>query len=268
MPSAYFLPDILLHCLSIMPQLETLLITILFPISDHMERQLLDAPITTRVILPNLRCFQFQGSGTYMEAVVHQIAAPRLEKLNIQLYNELMLSVPHLLQFMNTTKNLRFDSATFEFSLNRVSVWLCLREKADVYALSMTIFCLDLHRNLQVSFVGQIFKSLSQNLSTVEQLSLKREASFEEHGGPEVNPTKWRKLLRSFRYVKTLSVDNPFVEALSRCLESDNGEQPLGLLPELQELRYSGSDDTGGAFTSFIDARQNAGRPVTLNALS
>jgi hypothetical protein len=42
------------------------------------------------------------------------------------------------------------------------------------------------------------------------------------------------------------------------------GELPLELLPELQELTYFGNRDTGGAFTSFIHARQNAGRPVTL----
>ena len=43
---------------------------------------------------------------------------------------------------------------------------------------------------------------------------------------------------------------------------------PLGLLPELQELTYSGSDATGGTFTSFVNTRQDAGRPVTLAPLS
>ena len=50
----------------------------------------------------------------------------------------------------------------------------------------------------------------------------------------------------------------------SRCLGLEDGELSLELLPELQELTYSGSGDTGDAFTPFIDARQNAGRPVTL----
>ena len=43
---------------------------------------------------------------------------------------------------------------------------------------------------------------------------------------------------------------------------------PLGFLPELQELAYSASDATGGAATPFVDARQDAGRPVTLTPLS
>ena len=59
-PSGCFQPDILAQCLSIMPQLETLLITTtLLPIPDHVVRQLSDTPITTCVTLPNLRRFQF-----------------------------------------------------------------------------------------------------------------------------------------------------------------------------------------------------------------
>ena len=41
-------------------------------------------------------------------------------------------------------------------------------------------------------------------------------------------------------------------------------ELPLELLPELQELTYSGSGNTCDTFTSFIDACQDAGRFVTL----
>ena len=74
----------------------------------------------------------------------------------------------------------------------------------------------------------------------------------------------FRSLLGSFRNVKTLRIDEGLVEELSRCLELDDGELPLELLPELQELTYSGSGNTGDTFTSFIDARQDAGRPLTL----
>ena len=62
--------------------------------------------------------------------------------------------------------------------------------------------------------------------------------------------------------MRTLRVEEGLVEKLSRCLRLDDGEPPLELLPELQELIYS--RDTSDAFTSFVDARQKAGRPVTL----
>ena len=86
--------------------------------------------------------------------------------------------------------------------------------------------------------------------------------SSEEHD--EADPTEWRKLLTSFRNVKTLRIAKGLVKELSRCLELYDGELPSELLPELQELTYFGSGNTGDTFTSFIDARQEAGRSVTL----
>jgi hypothetical protein len=64
--------------------------------------------------------------------------------------------------------------------------------------------------------------------------------------------------------VKALRIGNGLVQEISRCLRLEDGELLLELLPELEELTYFGSRDTGDAFTSFIDARQSAGRPVAL----
>ena len=90
----------------------------------------------------------------------------------------------------------------------------------------------------------------------------KHSRSAEEHN--EVDRAEWRKLLRSFNNLKTLRVHSRLVGDLSRCLRLDDGEHPLELLPELQEITYSGSGNANDVFTPFIDARQNAGRPVTL----
>jgi len=70
--------------------------------------------------------------------------------------------------------------------------------------------------------------------------------------------------------VKTLDLDieDGFVRELSRCLRLEDGEDPLELLPELQELIYTGVSDADDAFSPFIDSRQNAGRPVTLTEWS
>ena len=80
----------------------------------------------------------------------------------------------------------------------------------------------------------------------------------------EVNRTEWRKLLGPFRNAKTLRIQDGLVRELSRCLSLEDGEHPLELLPELQELTYPSSSNADDLFTSFIDARRNAGRPVTL----
>jgi hypothetical protein len=262
--SAYIQPNTPLQWISFMPQLETLMVIFSFLVPNHdVERQLMHTPITTHVTLPNLHLFAFQGVSAYMEAVVRRIATPRLECLSIQFYKQPTFSVPCLVQFMNTTVNLRFDSVRFNFSSNQVSVRVYLREGAETDALSLFVYCW--HLDWQVSSVAQNFNLLSQILSTVERLTLKHKVhsrSSEEHN--EVDRNEWRKLLRSFSNVKTLRVDVGLVKELSCSLRLDDGELPLELLPELQELRYSGSGDTGDAFASFVHDRQNAGRPITL----
>ena len=130
-------------------------------------------------------------------------------------------------------------------------------------AFSISIRCC--HLDWQVSSVVQIFNELRQIFSAVEHLTLSHKAhsqSSEDHN--KVDRIEWRRLLGSFSNVKTLHINKRLVGKLVRCPRLDDGEDPLELLPELQELRYPDRDDAGGAFTSFINTRQDAGRPVTL----
>ena len=245
--SAYFQPNTLVQRISLMPQLETLVILFFIPIlwnPNHvMERELMHMTIVTRVTLPNLHWFEIKGVSDYIEAVVRRITTPRLERLVIQLPNQPTFSFPCLLKFMNATENLKFDGAKFQFSRNRVSVVLYPPQGPGMFALSICGYCYRL--DWQVSSVAQIFNLNSQISSMEKHLTLLHEVhsrSSEEHN--EVNRTEWRKLLRSFSNVKTLRVDDGLVKELSRCLRPEDGELPLELLPKLQELAYFGSDNT------------------------
>jgi hypothetical protein len=261
--SAYLQPKVLLQWISIMPLLEALAISFTFPVPNRdVERQLTRTPITPHVTLPNLRLFSFQGVSAYLEAVVCRITTPRLEDLQIQFFQQLTFSIPRLVQFMETTENLRFDYATLDFSD------MLVRVKTNPHGINPSPFAVRVdcwHLDWQVSSMTQICNALSQVFSAAEHLTLRHEVhgqSSEEHN--DVDRTEWRKLLRSFSSVKTLRIEDGLVEKLSRCLRLEDGKLPLELLPELQELTYSGSRDAGDAFTSFIDTRQHAGRPVTL----
>jgi hypothetical protein len=261
-PSAYFQPNVLLQWVSFMTQIETLAISITFPVPNHdVESQLTHTPITTRITLPNLRFFWFRGDSAYLEALVCRITTPRLEDLNIRLFKQRTFSVPHLRQFMSTIENLRFDSAVLVFGGREIEVEMYSRG-ANAYAFSVTAECWQLNR--QISSVAQICNALSQVLSAVEHLTLQHRVQGQL--SEELNDAdriEWRNLIRSFSNVKTLCVKG-LIRELSHCLRLEDREFPLELLPELQELRCVGSRDTGDAFTSFIDARRNAGRPVTL----
>ena len=267
-PSSYFHPNTLLQWLSSMPNLETLVIFFSFPVHDHDEaRQLTHTPISIPVMLPNLQRFTFQGVSTYLEAIVHLITTPRLEKFEVIFFHQPTFSVPRLLRSMNPTGNLKFDSVRFNFSRDNVCVAFFLGDNPEMFVVAILVECSDL--DWQVSSVAQIFNFPSQMFSAVEHLSL----DHGEHGLPTeeyelVDRAGWRGLLSPFSNAKTLRIDDKLVEELSRSLQLEDGEHSSELLPELQELRYSGRGDTGGDFTPFINARQNAGRPVKLGRLS
>ena len=261
-PSTYFHPNTLLQWISLLPQLETLVIHFIHSTpSRDLERQLTHTPIIAPITLPNFYYFRFHGASTYLDALVHRIATPRPERLEFEFFNQLTFSVPRLQQFINTTENIRFDSATFTFSDGRVYTVIFLHGKAEIFTIGIVVFCW--HLDWQIPSVAQVSNSLSQMFSAVDRLTLVHEVhnqSSEEHN--EVDRTEWRKLLRPFRNVKTFRIGRGLVKDLSRCLHSEDGELPLEVLPELQMLSYYG--DASDAFTSFVDARQTAGRPVTL----
>ena len=261
-PSTYFRSNALLHLLSCMPQLEMLAIFCFVGPNRGMEGQLVQTPIIAPVTLPNLHFFRSSGVSADLEALIHRISAPLLESLQITFFNHRMFSVPHLVQFLNTIENLRFDSVKFSFNDRGVRVYVYPHEDAEMYALSIGVYCepLDWH----ISFMAQILNSLRQISFAVEHLTFEhkgRNQSSEQRNA--VDPTKWRKLLRPFSNVKTLHIGNGLADQLSRCLELEDGDGEE-MLPGLQELTYSASGNVGDAFTSFISARQIAGRPVTL----
>ena len=231
-----------------------------------VEGQLTHTPIIAPITLPNLRYFVFRGVSTYLEALVHRISSPRLKKLRIEFFSQLTFFVPRLLLLINTAEDLRFYRANLFFSDKHVQVVIYPRGdigNIEMYAVAIHVFCL--HLDWQVSSIVQISNSLNQVFSAVEDLNLVHEVhcwSSEEHN--EVDRAEWRRLLRPFSNVKTLRIVGGLVEDLSRCLRLEDGELPFEVLPELQELTYSGSGDTGDGFTPFIDARRNVGRPVKL----
>ena len=269
-PSAYFRPNILLQCLSAMPRLEELVIGFSFPVPNRdLGRQLSLTPIRMHVTLPSLRYFTFQGVSAYLEELVCGITTPGLEKLEIVFFNQLIFSLPRLLQFMRTTKSLKFHAAEIEFSRAAVRVELYPRDDGGNWAFRMDVDCEDLE--WQVSCAAEISDTLSQVFSAVEYLTLgvKRGdlSPDTEERSYDADSTAWPRLLSSFANAKTLFVDSPLVAELSHCLLSEDEEPPFALLPDLQQLIYSGAAG-GDAFKPFIDSRRNASRPVTLKPRS
>jgi hypothetical protein len=198
-----------------------------------------------------------------LEALLPWITTPLLEKLQVYLFNQSFYSIPHLLQFMGSAKNLRLKTTTFSFDIDCLIVTASPHEEARRYTFQMELGGRNFDR--QVASAGQVFHALREVFSVTEHLTLEyRRHGISSEWNNEAHHTLWRELLRSFGNAKTLRVNSRLVEQVSRALQPGEGESPMELLPRLREISCSAVGAARDAFTPFIDARQNAGDPVTL----
>jgi hypothetical protein len=121
------------------------------------------------------------------------------------------------------------------------------------------------HLDWQVAFASQLFGELSPPLSAVEQVTF----SYQQHHQPSgwrnnVDRSQWHDLLRLFTNAKAIHVQDDLVSKIFRSLLSDDGRPPLELLPNLEEVGYSGGSYSRDAFTRFLNEREVAGHPVSL----
>jgi hypothetical protein len=269
--SVYFGPDVLLQRLSLIPQLEILGIFYnsgrpIRTMERAIEREMLHTTITTRITLPNLRRFGFQGDNAYLEALFPWITMPLVERLKVYFFNQPAYSVPHLQQLMNTTGNLRFNYARLTFYDDHVGMVVYPHKEAKTYTLDMSL----IGRNFDwlVDSIAQVCRMLKTVLFEVEHLVL----DYERHNislrwMAVAHRIHWRELLGTFVNAKTLYLRFWLVEQLASALQPGEDESPTELLPELQELSYLTLQGTGASydtFAGFIDERQKAGRPVTV----
>ncbi|KAH9955671.1 hypothetical protein BC827DRAFT_830200 [Russula dissimulans] len=250
-----------------MPQLETLVIGFHSATSNsYVYEKLSDALVMPRITLPNLRQLGFGGVPVYLETLLPQITAPLLNKLDIRFFKQLIFFVPHMAQFMSTIKSLGLSGAALLFDDRSITL-KAKQEAITKYALNVEVECP--YFDFQIAAARRIVNSLQPLLSTVVDLTLPyRGVGLSLEWDPDAPRTQWRGLLRPFSNVKVLLVDKDLVAEISRSLRLEDQESPMELLPELSRLECRGSNDTMGAFASFIDARRNSCRPVTLAIIS
>jgi len=173
-----------------MPHLEGLLISFKSPIpACHVERQPLHTLIKPHVTLPHLSTLYFCGISAYLEQLLAQINSPLLERLNIRLFNQLHLTIPHLLQFINRKEKFRFTFFWLVFHQGVVSLVADCWEGGLAKPFCVAIDCR--HIDWQVSAAAQIFNALAPILSTTEGLALRYQHSLLTEWHDEIHRTQW-----------------------------------------------------------------------------
>jgi hypothetical protein len=216
------------------------------------------------VTLPNLLRFSFWGVSDYLEAILPHMTTPCLAELKVHFLNQFGLSVPHLLQFMETAEIPRFGSAKFVFHYRGVAAFVYPHVETHLPRLNffVEVSCVELDQ--QLSSVARMFSVLSPLFSMVMDLTLDIKYfvffSWQDHQAIRMG---WRALLGSFGNVTTLRVHEDLIGDLSHSLRSD-GELTLEVLPNLKELICPTRSVGEKGLTSFIHDREVAGRPVKL----
>ena len=261
-PSTNLYPNHLLQALSLLPRLQNLTLVFSSPIPNReIERHMLHAPNITYTTLPHLRFFDFGGVSAYLEALVSHINAPLLDKFAITFFNQLSFFVPHLGHFVTTAENIRSSRVEFLFYHKAAVVYMHSSMSAPEYTLYLRVDC-D-HLDCQVSSMAQIFKVLNPLFSAVDLTLDYRSHTPSSQWHNQVDHTQWRKLLGSFRNVRTLRVHDGLVGELSRCLASD-GEPASEILPELKTLVCPIGSRDDKKFARFVHDREVAGLPIDL----
>ena len=268
-PSAYFSPEDLILCISLLPQLEMFSIKFLSPLPAHgVGMRSLQTSIMTYVSLANLRRFAFKGTSAYLEELLSHIATPFLKKVEIGIFDQSDISIPHLQHFINTTEKFRFNCAMLKFKDKLISVEAYPSDHARMgcpfqVSIDYESFGPEPQISTMASLV-QVLNALRTLFSKVETLTLQSKGPTPSYWQHFIDRAQWRGLLGSFSSVKTLNLPKELISVLSTSLQVLDGESPMDLFPELREISYPADMSAADAFSSFLHARRDVGHPVTL----
>ncbi len=213
------------------------------------------------ITLPSLHWFSFQGTIAYLEALLPRITIPLLESLQVCFFNQLTYSIPNLQQLMSAAGNLRFNTATLTFAMDYLVLIVYPHKGARMCTLEMTLA--GGHLDWRVACTAQVLHALRTRFSVLEHLTLAHRRHFLEWNN-NADHTQWRELLGPFDGVRTLHINLELIGQLSCALKPSEGESPMELLPELQDISYSVFWSLPDAFTPFVDARRKAGHPINV----
>ncbi|KAH9049308.1 hypothetical protein EDB83DRAFT_2401639, partial [Lactarius deliciosus] len=197
-------------CLAVLPSLEYLSIGFYTPASDTDR---VHSPPETRVILPSLTRFCFDGHSTYLEVIMARIDTPQLKSINIiySFTERLDFQVAEFSKFIERSviKPSRFGHG--EISFIDDDIWFNFFREIDPDEPTIAIQIPSCERRHdQVFDMAHVLNRTSTMLSDVLEL------------------------FRPFTAVKKLRIYEELVESIGRALEGQTVEARAQVLPALR----------------------------------
>jgi hypothetical protein len=225
----------------------------------------------TRTELPSLTRLIYRGFSAYVEALLSRIRSPRMEDVDISLFNQLTLDIPRTCTFLHDLDTLRPTRAHVDFAESSVHITLSAPQPTASPDIFLSVSCARL--DFQLSSMAQLCAALSASLEPAEKLVLGYYggSALPEEWRDEVDMGLWRALLAPFCHVGTLPVHVPLVDDIQRALKLGPADQLL--LPEMREIVLMHASDENAlnaataALGTFVDERDSAGCPVKVSSL-
>ena len=264
--SGYFSPEGMATALSTLTLLTRLWLHFEFP-QPRPDPARQRPPPRTRSALPALTYFEFKGLSEYLDVVVARIDAPRLNKLDITFFNDIVFDTPQFVQFIGHTpmlKGLKNARVTFEDGTATVSL------SSQIYTrdaeLGVTIPCREL--DWQVSSMEQVCTSCLPPLLNLEHLYIYENPRWRQHWQDNIENALWLELLHPFTSVKNLSLSKDIARRIVPAIQELVGDRATEVLPTLlffflEERQSSGPVPEG--IQQVVAVRQAASRPIAVS---
>jgi hypothetical protein len=262
----YFSPEGMATALSTLTRLERL--WLLFespqPCPDPARRR---PPPRIRSTLPALTHFEFKGISEYLDVIVARIDAPRLNKLDITFFNDIIFDTPQIAQFICRTpmsKGLKKARVTFENGA--ATVKLSSRTYTRDEELGVTILCTEL--DWQVSSMEQVCTSCLPPLLDLEHLYIYENPRWQQHWQDNIENVLWLELLHPFTSVKNLYLSKDIARRIVLALQGLVEDRATEVLPTLQNIFLEERQSSGlvqKGIQQIVAVRQAADHPIAVS---
>jgi hypothetical protein len=265
--SGYIPPERMVAALSTLTSLESF--SLGFQSARSRPRQASRRPLPlTRSVLPVLIELKYEGASEYLEDLVARIDAPRLFRLYMSFFNDIVFDTPQLIEFIRRTPTMLRALKEVRVTFGDDSAGVCLSsnslpESGPEYGIGVAI--VRTYSDWQVSSLGQFCTSYFPPISTLEDLYIYDAGSSQ----PEWQENMlWLDLLHPFNTVKNLYLSKKSAPPIVASLRELVGGRTAEVLPTLQnifleELELSGPIQEGVG--QFITARQGTSHPIAVS---
>jgi hypothetical protein len=264
----YISPEAMVTCLSSLTNLRTLALGFdpCGSRSDDLIRSL-PSSTSTRVDLPTLFDFQFNGDHDYIEDFVTRINAPLLCDVQMSFIYQPLFDVTQLSQFIGRTEGFDvFHQAYMTFYQG--AIFIRFENAVHITSLELKIACIELEP--QLSSLAQVCHQISSPiLLSMEHLEIVVDFPPPYNWDTYTENTLWlwSRLLQPFTALRDLYLPQELAFRVVRALQQSK-ESSEEVLPALRSIFVEGNLslwDVQAAIRPFIAARQDSGHPVAIH---